>query len=78
MQGLRRQARNTVGRSVVATCLGGLLVDDCRQRQVPCGYRDAQEAASSVPAHGSLVQSALRSRRSIRYCARTCQTIIAS
>ncbi len=27
--------------------------------EVPGGYRDAQEAASSVPAHGSLVQSAL-------------------
>ncbi|SPS02388.1 transposase, IS256 family [Cupriavidus taiwanensis] len=42
---------------------------DCRRRQTPCGYRDAQEAClPAVPAHGSCAQSAPGDpRRRIRY-----------
>ncbi len=42
---------------------------DCRRRQTPCGYRDAQEAClPAVPVHGSFAQSALGDlRRRIRY-----------
>ncbi|KAI3602823.1 Mobile element protein, partial [Cupriavidus necator H850] len=53
---------------------------DCRLRQTPCGYRDAQEAClPAVPAHGPCAQSAPgdpRRRDSLRV--RTCQTMIAS
>ncbi|SOZ20487.1 hypothetical protein CBM2595_P310001 [Cupriavidus taiwanensis] len=41
---------------------------DCRRRQTPCGYRDAQACLPAVPAHGSCAQSAPGDpRRRLRY-----------